>query len=90
MCNSSSCLKRFEQACSRFELKFQPRNLQAQEASPLCSKVALADSVEDPLEASPLCSKVALADSVEDPLEAPPLCSKVALADSVEGLQGAA
>ena len=34
------------------------------EASPLCSKVALADSVEDPLEASPLCSKVALADSL--------------------------
>ena len=34
------------------------------EAPPLCSKVALADSVEDPLEASPLCSKVALADSV--------------------------
>ena len=37
-------------------------------ASPLYSKVALADSVEDPLEASPLCSKVALADSSEDPL----------------------
>ena len=54
------------------------------EASPLCSKVALADSAEDPLEASPLCSKVALAASVEDPLEASPLCSKVALADSVE------
>ena len=36
-------------------------------ASPLRSKVALADSVEDPLEASPLCSKVALADSAEDP-----------------------
>ena len=48
-------------------------------ASPLCSKVALADSVEDPLEASPLCSKVALADSVEDPFEASPLCSKVAV-----------
>ena len=48
------------------------------EAPPLCSKVALADSVEDPLEAPPLCSKVALADSVEDPLEAPPLCSEVA------------
>ena len=44
-------------------------------AAPLHSKVALADSVEDPLEASPLCSKVALADSVEDPLEASPLCS---------------
>ena len=43
--------------------------------APLCSKVALVDSVEDPLEASPLCSKVALADSVEDPLEASPLCS---------------
>ena len=40
------------------------------EASPLCSKVALADSVEDPLEAPPLCSKVALVDSVENPLEA--------------------
>ena len=53
------------------------------EASPLYSKVALADSVEDALEASPLCSKVALADSVEDPLEASPLCSKVALTDSV-------
>ena len=53
-------------------------------ASPLCSKVALADSVEDPLEAQPLCSKAALADSVEDPLEASPLCSKAALADSVE------
>ena len=37
----------------------------------LSPKVALAGSVEDPLEASPLCSKVALADSVEDPLEAP-------------------
>ena len=35
------------------------------EASPLCSKVALADSVDNPLEASALCSKVALADSVE-------------------------
>ena len=32
------------------------------------SKVALADTVDDPLEASPLRSKVALADSVEDPL----------------------
>ena len=53
-------------------------------ASPLCSKVALADSVEDPPEASPLCSKVALADSVGDPLEASPLCSKVALTDSIE------
>ena len=42
-------------------------------AAPLCSKVVLVDSVEDPLEASPLCSKVALADSVEDPLEASPL-----------------
>ena len=31
-------------------------------ALPLCSKVALADSVEDPLEASPLYSKAALAD----------------------------
>ena len=51
---------------------------------PLLGKVALADSVEDPLEASPLCSKVALASSAEDPLEASPLCSKVALADSVE------
>ena len=51
--------------------------------SPLCSKLALADSVEDPREASPLCSKIALADSVEDPLEILPLCSKVALADSV-------
>ena len=58
--------------------------LQRPAASPLCSKVALADSVEDPLEASPLCSKVALADSVEDPLEASPLCSKVALANSAE------
>ena len=57
---------------------------QGVEAPPLCSKVALADSVEDPLEAPPLCSKVALADSVEDPLEAPPLCSKAALADTVE------
>ena len=53
-------------------------------ASPLCSKVALADSVEDPLGASPLCSKVALADSVQDPLEASPLRSRVALADSVQ------
>ena len=53
------------------------------EASPLCSKVALADSAEDPLEAPPLCSKIALADSAEDPLEAPPLCSKIPLADSV-------
>ena len=44
-------------------------------ASPLCSKVALADSVEDPLEAPPLCSKVALADSVADPLDAPKLSS---------------
>ena len=52
-------------------------------AAPLCSKVALLDSVEDPLEASPLCSKVALADLVEDPLEASPLYSKVALADLV-------
>ena len=26
-------------------------------AAPLCSKVALVDSVEDPLEASPLCSQ---------------------------------
>ena len=43
--------------------------------APLCSKVALVDSVEGPLEASPLCTKVALADSVEDPLEASPLCS---------------
>ena len=43
-------------------------------APSLCSKVALADTVEDPLEASPLCSKVALADSVEGPLEASPLC----------------
>ena len=54
------------------------------EASPLCSKVALADSVDNPLEASALCSKVALADSAEDPLEASPLCSKVALPDLVE------
>ena len=53
-------------------------------ASPLCSKVTLADSVEDPLEAPPLCSKAALADSVEDPLEASPLCCEVPLADSPE------
>ena len=50
----------------------------ALEASPLCSKVALADSVEDPLEASPLCSEVALAGPFKDAMEA------VALADSVE------
>ena len=42
---------------------------------PLCSKVALADSVADAMEASPPCSKVALADSVEDPLETSSLCS---------------
>ena len=48
------------------------------------SRVALAGSVEDPLEASSLCSRVALAGSVEDPLEASLLCSKLALAGSVE------
>ena len=67
-CNYSRCLKRFEKACSRFELKIGPED--PLEASPLRSKVALADSVEDPLEASPLRSKVALVDSVENPLEA--------------------
>ena len=48
------------------------------------SNVALAGSVEDPLEASSICSRGALGGSVEDPLEASPLCSKVALAGSVE------
>ena len=43
-------------------------------ALPPCSKVALADTVEDPLEAPPLCSKVALADPDGDPLEASPFC----------------
>ena len=43
--------------------------------APLCSKVALADSVADAMEASPRCSKVALADSVEDPLKTSPPCS---------------
>ena len=43
--------------------------------APLCSKVALADSVADAMEASPPCSKVPLADSVEDPLETSPPCS---------------
>ena len=55
----------------------------ALQASSLFCKVALVDSVGDPLEASPLCSKVALADSVEDPLEAPTLCSAVASARSL-------
>ena len=55
----------------------------ALQASSLFCKVALVDSVGDPLEASPLCSKVALADSVEDPLEAPTLCSAVATARSL-------
>ena len=55
-------------------------------ASSLCSKAALADSVEDPLEAPPLCIKAALADSIEDPPEASPLCSKAALADCLENI----
>ena len=39
--------------------------------SPLCSKAALADSVEDPLEASPLCSKAAVTVTLEAPAELP-------------------
>ena len=54
------------------------------EEGTLCSKVALADPVEDPLQASPLCSEVALTDSDEDSLEASLLCSKVALTDPAE------
>ena len=80
MSNPLGCLKHFEKGSSRSEPRFEPDL----SASPLCSKVALADSAENPFEASPHCSKVALADSVEDPLEASPLCSKVALADPVE------
>ena len=44
----------------------------ALKASPPCSKVALADSVENPLETSPLCSKVRMAESSDDLAEASP------------------
>ena len=62
MSDPLGCLKHFETGCSRSEPRFEADL----SASALCSKAALADSVEDPLEASPLCSKVALADSIED------------------------